>query len=91
LDESAVISGKFAWSLIHILDGLVGRAELDPPYECVRVSEKLGYGVSVSDFEGSEFAGGGADVDALVADVVGEAVADFFEEGVDFTPLALGD
>ena len=42
----------------------------------------------VADFEGGEFAGGGADVAALVADVVSEPVADGLEERVRFVAVA---
>jgi hypothetical protein len=45
----------------------------------------------MADFEAVEFARGGADVAAFVADVVGEALADFSEEGVRFAALAFGD
>ncbi len=45
----------------------------------------------MADFEATEFAGGGADVAALVADVVGEALAYLLEEGVGFAPVAFGD
>jgi hypothetical protein len=45
----------------------------------------------VSDFEAVEFARGWAYVAALVADVVGKALADFPEEGVGFAAFAFGD
>ena len=45
----------------------------------------------MADFEGGEFAGGGADVAALVADVVGEAVANGFEERIGFVAVAFDD
>lgn len=45
----------------------------------------------MADFETEELAGGGADVVALVADVVGEAVADGLEEGVGFLAVAFDD
>ncbi len=45
----------------------------------------------VADFERGEFASGGADVAALVADVVAEAVADGLEERVGFLAVGFDD
>src|SRR5690349_19972707 len=45
----------------------------------------------MADFEGREFAGGRADVGALIADVVSETIADGFEEAVDFLAGTFGD
>ena len=45
----------------------------------------------MADFEGGEFAGGGADVAALVADVISEAVADGLEKSVGLAAVAFDD
>src|SRR5689334_21142777 len=45
----------------------------------------------VANFEGGEFAGGGADVGSLVADVIAESGADSFDERIEFLSGAFGD
>ena len=76
----------------------MGLVELDPPYDfrgwkldIVVRRRAARCNRLMADFEGGEFAGGGADVVALVADVVREAVADGLEERVGFVAVAFGD